>query len=40
VTDKAWSAFINKKALNKEYNTTVCHIGNFELIERFFEQRC
>jgi hypothetical protein len=40
VTDKAWSTFINRKSLNDEYKTTVCHIGNFDTIEKFFKQRC
>ncbi len=40
LTDKAWSTFINRKSLNDEYRTTVCYMGNFDTIERFFEQRC
>ena len=40
VTDKAWSTFINRKSLHREYGTKVCYIGDFDEIERFFEQRC
>lgn len=36
ITDNAWSTFLNKKAFNKVYNTTVCYIGDSKVIEDFF----
>lgn len=36
ITDNAWSTFLNKKDFNKVYNTTVCYIGDSEVIDDFF----
>lgn len=38
ITDKAMSAFLKKRRLDKLYNTTVCYIGDSEVINDFFSK--
>lgn len=38
ITDKAMSTFLNKRNFNKLYNTTICYIGDTEVIEGFFSK--
>lgn len=38
ITDKHWSAFLNKKAYCKEYETSVVYIGDTEKIDNFFRE--
>ncbi len=38
ITDKAMSTFLNKRNFNKLYNTTICYIGDTEIIEGFFSK--
>ena len=38
ITDKAMSTFFNKRKFNELYNTTICFIGDTEVIEGFFSK--
>jgi hypothetical protein len=37
ITDKSMSAFLKSKEFGKAYNTTVCYIGDTEIIDMFFQ---
>ena len=36
ITDKAMSTFLRKRKFDKQYQTTVCYIGDTEIIDKFF----
>ena len=36
ITDKAMSAFLRKRKLDQQYGTTVCYIGDTQVISEFF----
>ena len=38
ITDKAMSTLLNKKDFNKLYNTTICYIGDTDVIDGFFSK--
>ncbi|OEU70691.1 MAG: hypothetical protein BA863_10230 [Desulfovibrio sp. S3730MH75] len=38
ITDKAMSTFLKQRNFNQEYNTTVCYIGDTEIIDEFFSR--
>lgn len=38
ITDKAMSTFLNKRNFNNLYNTTICYIGDTEVIDGFFSK--
>lgn len=35
ITDKAWSVFLNRKKISNQYGTTVCYIGDTDIITTF-----